>query len=131
MATQSPWRTLLSLTFLTLTLILTLTGNAARADEIPIVTGEQWTTSTVEAKNAYLVGVANLIDIERAYYASGGQATNKDIAPRFAKGMQGQTLDSVRQGIDNWYATNPTLIQHPVIETIWFEMVLPGLQKNP
>jgi hypothetical protein len=44
--------------------------------------------------------------------------------------MQGQTLDSVRQGVDNWYAANPGMIQHPVIETIWFEMVLPGLQKN-
>ncbi|WP_253189866.1 hypothetical protein [Paraburkholderia fungorum] len=105
-------------------------GNVARADEIPIVTGQQWTTSTVEAKNAYLVGIANLIDIENAYYAKNGQATNRDIAPRFAKGMQGQTLDSVRQGVDNWYATNPTMIQHPVIETIWFEMVLPGLQKS-
>lgn len=126
MATRSPWRTLLSLTFLTFTMM----GNVAHADEIPIVTGQQWTTSTVEAKNAYLVGIANLIDIENAYYARNGQATNKDIAPRFAKGMQGQTLDSVRQGVDNWYATNPTMIQHPVIETIWFEMVLPGLQKN-
>jgi hypothetical protein len=106
-------------------------SNVARADEIPIVTGQQWTTSSVEAKNAYLVGIANLIDIENAYYARNGQPGNKDIAPRFAKGMQGQTLDSVRQGVDNWYATNPTMIQHPVIETIWFEMVLPGLQKNP
>jgi hypothetical protein len=105
-------------------------SNVARADEIPIVTGQQWTTSSVEAKNAYLVGIANLIDIENAYYARNGQAPNKNIAPRFAKGMQGQTLDSVRQGVDNWYATNPTMIQHPVIETIWFEMVLPGLQKN-
>ena len=55
---------------------------------------------------------------------------SKDIAPRFAKGMQGQTLDSVRQGLDNWYAANPTRIQHPVIETLWFEMVVPGLKKN-
>jgi hypothetical protein len=45
--------------------------------------------------------------------------------------MQGQTLDSVRQGLDNWYAANPTRIQHPVIETLWFEMVVPGLKKNP
>jgi hypothetical protein len=128
MATRSPWRTLLSLAFLTLTIM----SNVARADEIPIVTGQQWTTSSVEAKNAYLVGIANLIDIENAYYARNGQAAGtKDIAPRFAKGMQGQTLDTVRQGVDNWYAANPTMIQHPVIETIWFEMVLPGLQKNP
>jgi hypothetical protein len=127
MATKSPWRTLLSLTFLALIMM----GNVARADEIPIVTGQQWTTSSVEAKNAYLVGIANLIDVERAYYARTGQTGNQEIAPRFAKGMQGQTLDGVRQGIDNWYAANPTMIQHPVIETIWFEMVLPGLQKNP
>ena len=65
MATRSPWRTLLSLTFLALTMMVTV----ARADEIPIVTGQQWTTSSVEAKNAYLVGIANLIGIENAYYA--------------------------------------------------------------
>jgi hypothetical protein len=126
MANQSPWRTLLGLTFLTATLL----GHSARADDIPIVTGQQWMASSVEAKNAYLVGVANLVDIERAYYARNGQASDKDIAPRFGKGMQGQSLDSVRQGIDNWYTAHPTMVQHPVIETIWFEMVLPGLQKN-
>jgi hypothetical protein len=126
MATKPQWRTLLSLTFLTFAMM----GNVARAESIPIVTGEQWTTSSDEAKKAYLVGVANVLEIERAY-AGNTSPNSKDIAPRFAKGMQGQTLDSVRQGLDNWYATNPTKIQHPVIETLWFEMVMPGLKKNP
>ncbi|CAB3799675.1 hypothetical protein LMG28614_05023 [Paraburkholderia ultramafica] len=126
MATKPQWRTLLSLTFLTFAMM----GNVARAESIPIVTGEQWTTSSDEAKKAYLVGVANMLEIERAY-AGNTSASSKDIAPRFAKGMQGQTLDSVRQGLDSWYAANPTKIQHPVIETLWFEMVVPGLKKNP
>jgi hypothetical protein len=126
MATKPQWRTLLSLTFLTFAVV----GNVARAQSIPIVTGEQWTTSSDEAKKAYLVGVANMLEIERAY-AGNTSANGKDIAPRFEKGMQGQTLDSVRQGLDNWYAANPTKIQHPVIETLWFEMVMPGLKKNP
>lgn len=125
MATKPQWRTLLSLTFLTLAVV----GNVARAESIPIVTGEQWTASSEEAKKAYLVGIANLLEIERAY-AGNMPVDSKDIAPRFAKGMQGQTLDSVRQGLDNWYAANPTRIQHPVIETLWFEMVVPGLKKN-
>jgi hypothetical protein len=43
--------------------------------------------------------------------------------------MKGQTLDSVRQGLDQWYAANPGKLQRPVIETIWFEFVVPGLQK--
>jgi hypothetical protein len=126
MATKPQWRTLLSLTFLSLAIF----SNGARAQSVPIVTGEQWTTSSDEAKKAYLVGIANLLEIERAY-GGNAQAGSQDIPTRFEKGMQGQTLDSVRQGLDNWYAANPTKIQHPVIETIWFQMVLPGLKKNP
>jgi hypothetical protein len=125
MAIRPQWRTLLSLGILT----LTVASNVARAESIPIVTGEQWTVSSDEAKKAYLVGVANILEIERAYAGNTSTGSN-DIAPRFAKGMQGQTLDSVRQSLDNWYAANPTRIQHPVIETLWFEMVVPGLQKN-
>jgi len=124
MAIKSHWRTLLSLGFLS----LALAGNAARAQSIPIVTGQQWMASSEEAKKAYLVGIANLIEIERAY--SGNSASSSDISQRFGKGMQGQTLDSVRQGLDNYYAANPAMIQHPVVETIWFQMVLPGLSKN-
>ncbi|WP_347232535.1 hypothetical protein [Paraburkholderia sp. RAU2J] len=125
MATKPQWRTLLSLGCLSFALM----GNVARAESIPIVTGEQWVASSPEAKKAYLVGVANMLEIERAY-AGNAAAHSNDIAPRFAKGMQGQSLDSVRQGLDNWYAANPTRIQHPVIETLWFEMVVPGLKKN-
>ena len=127
MATKPQWRTLLSLSFLSLALL----GNGARAQSVPIVTGEQWTTSSDEAKKAYLVGIVNLLEVERAYYGGNASASSQNIASRFEKGMQGQTLDSVRQGLDNYYAANPTKIQHPVIETIWFQMVLPGLKKNP
>ena len=124
MVIKPQWRTLLSLTLLS----LAMTGNVARAENIPIVTGQQWMQSTDEQKKAYLIGISNVIDIERAY--AGNMAKSDDIAQRFGKGMQGQTLDSVRQGLDSYYAANPTMIQHPVIETLWFQMVVPGLKKN-
>jgi hypothetical protein len=125
MAIKPQWRTLLSLTFLSAAMI----GNVARAESIPIVTGQQWVQSTDEQKKAYLVGISNVMDIERAY--AGNMANSNDLAQRFGKGLQGQTLDSVRQGLDSYYAANPTMIQHPVIETLWFQMVMPGLKKNP
>lgn len=123
MAIKPQWRTLLSLTFLSLAMI----GNVARAESIPIVTGQQWMASTDDQKKAYLIGIANVIDVERAY--AGNMAKSDDIAQRFGMGMQGQTLDSVRQGLDSYYAANPAMIQHPVIETIWFQMVVPGLKN--
>ncbi|HTH59033.1 MAG TPA: hypothetical protein VL689_02620 [Paraburkholderia sp.] len=112
-------------------LALVTTGTIARAEGIPIVTGEQWVHSTDDVKKAYLVGMANLLDVERAYYASQPPPDSQDIAPRFSKGMQGQTLDGVRQGLDAWYAANPTQLRRPVIDTIWTEMVQPGLKQNP
>ena len=61
-----------------------------------------------------------------------GQSADRgsELRPRFTKGLRGQTLDSVREGLNRWYAANPDRLQRPIIETIWFEMAVPGLQKN-
>jgi hypothetical protein len=126
MAIKPHWKALFSVTFLS----LAMTSHVARAEGIPIVTGQQWMASTDAEKKAYLVGIANLLDVERAYAYGGNTARSDDIAQRFGKGMQGQTLDSVRQGLDSYYTANPTMIQHPVIETLWFQMVVPGLNKS-
>ena len=47
MATRMQWRTLM---LAALTTFAALFGNA-RAEEIPVVTGEHWTKSSVELKN--------------------------------------------------------------------------------
>ena len=107
--------------------LATLCG-VARADDVPLVTGKQWSESTDPVKKAYLVGIANLVQVERAFQAGNAPADAQSILPRLARGMQGQTLDTVREGLDRWYAAHPDQLQRPVIETIWFEMVVPGLR---
>jgi hypothetical protein len=109
---------------------LTIVMVPAKAAEIPVVTGEQWTTSTDQVKKAYLVGIANMAQVENAYFARNPPNESQSFVPRLAKGLQGQTLDSVRQGVDSWYAANPTKLKRPVLDIIWFEMAVPGLQKN-
>jgi hypothetical protein len=102
---------------------------SAGAQEIPVVTGELWTKSPEPVKKAYLVGIANAIQVEAAYEGANPPTDGQSIVPRLIRGMKGQTLDSVRDGLDKWYAANPDKLQRPVIETIWFEMVVPGLKK--
>ena len=111
-------------------LVLALTWSHAGAADIPVITGEQWTTSSEEMKKAYLVGIANFLQIETAYQAENPPTDAQSIVPRLVKGLQGQTLDSVREGLNRWYAANPDQLQRPVIETVWFEMAVPGLQKH-
>ncbi len=111
---------------------IALAWGTARADEVPIVTGEHWTKSSEQVKKAYLVGIANVLQVETAYEGANPPPDAQSIVPRFAKGLRGggYTLDSVREGVDKWYAANPDKIQRPVIEIIWFEMVVPSLQKK-
>jgi hypothetical protein len=110
-------------------LVLALAWGGARADEVPLVTGEHWTKSTEPMKKAYLIGIANVLQLEAAYQAASPPSDATSVVPRFARGLKGHTLDTVRERLDNWYAAHPDRLQRPVIETIWFEMVIPGLQK--
>ncbi|HTQ00058.1 MAG TPA: hypothetical protein VMN56_12070 [Casimicrobiaceae bacterium] len=125
MATKRGWRTLLALAFMTLVASM----SSVHAQEVPIVTGDQWTTSSNDLKKAYLVGIANLLQVEVAYFGSNPPNDNQSFVPRLARGLRGETLDSVRDKIDRWYASNPTRLSRPVLDLIWFEIVVPGLNK--
>ena len=109
--------------------MLAFAWGSIQAQEIPVVTGEHWTRSSDQQKNAYLIGIANAIQVEHAYEGANPPSDTQSIVPRLAKGLKGETLDSVRNGLDRWYAAHPDKLQRPVIETIWFEMVVPGLAK--
>ena len=102
----------------------------ARAQEVPLVTGEHWTKSSEEMKKAYLVGIANIVQIEMAYEGANQAPDSQSVLPRMVKGLKGHTLDTVREALNKWYAVHPDQLNRPVIETIWFEMVAPGL-RNP
>ena len=124
--TKMQWRTLMLSACITLVAV----SATVRADEIPLITGEHWTKSTDQVKKAYLVGIANVLQVETAYAGASPPSDAQSIVPRFVRGLKGQTLDTVREGLDKWYAANPDKIQRPIIETVWFEMVVPGLQKS-
>jgi hypothetical protein len=119
------WRLLL----LAMSMLLAVASGTARAQEIPLVTGEHWMKSSDEMKKAYLVGVANIVHVQLAYEGATPASDAQSILPRMVKGLKGQTLDSVRDGLTKWYAEHPNQMQRPVIETLWFEMVVPGLKK--
>src|SRR5215470_11938650 len=102
---------------------LAVLSGRALAQEVPLVTGEHWVKSTEEVKKAYLVGVANIVHVQLAYEGAAPASDAQSILPRMVKGLKGHTLDSVREGLNKWYAAHPDRLQRPVIETLWFEMV--------
>ncbi len=127
MATKTSWR---SLALAAVLAIGALCGQAVSAQEIVLVTGEQWVRSAPEVKKAYLIGLANMAQLELADQGAAQAPDSQSVLPRMQKGLRGQTLDSVREALDRWYAANPQRLQRPVLETVWFELVVPGLAKT-
>lgn len=109
---------------------MAVAAGGTRAAEIPMVTGEHWTTSSDDMKKAYLIGIANIVHVETGYTAENPPSDKQSVVPRLIRGLKGQTLDSVREALNAWYAAHPDQLQRPVIETLWFELVVPGLQQG-
>jgi hypothetical protein len=110
-------------------LALVMIASSVAADEVPMVTGEHWTKSSPTVQKAYLIGIANVLQIESAYQGENPPSDSQSVVPRFVKGIKGQTLDSVRDELNRWYAEHPNELRRPVLGIIWFEIVVPGLQK--
>ena len=108
---------------------LAVLWGAARAGEIPLVNGELWAKSTEQVKKGYLIGIANLAQVETAYFGSNPPSDTQSFVPRMVRGLKGQSLNGVIEALDRWYAAHPDQMQRPVLETIWFEIVVPSLQK--
>ena len=109
---------------------LAVVFGSARAQEVPLATGEHWMKSSEEMKKAYLIGIANIVYIELAYEGAKQAPDAQSILPRMVKGLKGQTLDTVRDALNRWYIAHPEQMERPVIETLWFEIVVPGLKKT-
>ncbi|OAE50017.1 hypothetical protein DBL07_02145 [Achromobacter mucicolens] len=103
---------------------------AAPSEPAPIVTGKHWTESDANLKKAYLLGMANVLEVERAYQQRRAVPDTQTLVPKFSMGLQNQTLDSVRETVDRWYAANPSRLDRPVVETIWFEIVMPATKTK-
>jgi hypothetical protein len=105
-------------------LLLILSG-LARA-ELPIATGEHWTTATEREKKAFLLGFATMAKIEYEIQGTSPPPDDKTFIQLMVKGLSKYNLTSAMEAIDAWYAANPDQLKRPVIEVIWFELTLPN-----
>jgi hypothetical protein len=67
-------------------LVALLFNTYSQAAEVEIVTGEHWVKSTPELKKAYLIGVANVLQIERAYHGKHNNPPSDSQEPHSPNG---------------------------------------------
>ena len=112
-----------------LTMVLALSATAAlAADEFEIVTGKNWMGSSLEQKRAYLFGIGNVLQLERAMAGDDYQSMRgSSIVPVLLDGLSEVPLDDIVMQLDKFYTENADQNSRAVIEVLYLELALPNL----
>jgi hypothetical protein len=95
--------------------------------ELPMVTGEHWTTATEREKKAFLLGMGTIIEVEQEIQGENPPADDKTFIQTLVRGLSKFTITTAMEAIDTWYSSNADQLKRPVIEVIWFELTLPNV----
>ncbi len=125
-------RTLVVSTFGGLVLLLWLLtwavlGSAERSPEL--LTGDLWQTMSPDAKVAFVWGIGNLVEYERARTGPQPPGT-KSFIPLLVKGLNGKPINDVVGQVDAYYETHPDQVKRPVVDAIFQAVVLPTLKAE-
>ncbi|HOB61437.1 MAG TPA: hypothetical protein PKI41_04875 [Candidatus Competibacteraceae bacterium] len=98
-------------------------SSTAAKKEWRVPTGEHWTKASDTEKAAYILGLLNLAMIE--YQLSGPNPKHRTTVPKLISALNGMTVPQVVETIDAYYKANPDLQQTPIVEVLWFQIVVP------
>ena len=102
-------------------------GSAERSPEL--LTGELWRTMSPDAKVAFVWGIGNLVEYERARTGA-SPTTSKSFIPLLVKGLSGKPINDVVSQVDAYYETHPDQVKRPVVDAIFQAVVLPTLKAE-
>lgn len=87
-----------------------------------VVDGTDWMESTSIQRQAFLVGIANMIIAETAYAQRHGAAT-PPVSEKITAAVSKMKLAEIEARISRWYEANPERMGMPVMGVVWKEIV--------
>lgn len=100
------------------------------AQDLPIVTGEHWTTADLAQKRAFLIGIGNFLEIEQAMAGDDLAAMRgRSMVPVLLNGLSGVGIANMVTELDTYYKGNPDQTKRPVLEVLYVEMALPRMKR--
>ena len=112
--------------------MLMFASSIVSADDEPFVNGDGWAASSASEKTAYIVGAGDFMTMEyvsQMKFAKPTPTPEQTTVQSYWKGLEGQTMDSLVQTVDDWYEANPDSMDTPVLVVIWKQVVEPKLEQ--
>jgi hypothetical protein len=91
--------------------------------EIRQVDGNLWLNSSVNERQAYLIGVANIVQVHQALKRKRGEIVDDAPINRILSAMDVNSIQTVEKNITAWYETHRDKRGTPVLGLIWMRFV--------
>ncbi len=102
-------------------------GIGAAEPSSQLLTGELWQQMSADTKVAYVWGIGNLVEFERALMVA-PPAESRSFFPLLIKGLSGKPINDIVRQIDAYYQTHPDQLQRPVVDAMFQAVVLPTVK---
>jgi len=102
-------------------------GSAGRSPEL--LTGELWQEMSPDAKVAFVWGIGNLVEYERAGTEPQPRGIRSFI-PLLIKGLAAKPINDVVRQVDAYYKTHPDQLKRPVVDAIFNAVVIPPIKAE-
>lgn len=100
------------------------------AKELRPVTGREWASASEREKKAFLYGLGTMIQLEHEVARQQNlPAERPSLVPTFIRGLEHTNLVGVMRFVDDYYARNPARLDRPVVDVIWRDIAVPGIQQ--
>jgi hypothetical protein len=114
--------------------LLVLTAFAASsiyaAEEMDILTGDEWVKLGPGHKVMFISGVAHVVEFERHLIGKEPSRESKSLIPHLVYGLRGRPIKEVVKEIDLYYEANPGELELPVLHVLFRALVFPKLDTR-
>ncbi len=102
---------------------LSVSVAAPAGAEVRQIDGYLWQNSTTAEKQAYLIGISNTLSVYQAVQVKKGAVDANAPLSQYLRATDTQTIRSLQETLDRWYAANPTRLNTPVLGVVWLGVV--------
>ena len=102
-------------------------------NEMPVLKGDTWIKMSDDEKISFIWGAGHIVSIEEVLSRDNAELKNSNKFVNKimeAHNNAPMTMSEVAQRVDYYYQQNPDKLDKPVIEVIWYELIVPRLSTN-
>ncbi|UQZ88179.1 hypothetical protein C4J81_02715 [Deltaproteobacteria bacterium Smac51] len=100
------------------------------ADSPILVKMSHWKESTPSQRYSFLIGFITMLDLESEWQAPNPLPFKQSLTSAWMRGLKNKSLQDIYNGLNEYMTNNPTQLDRPVAEVMWFTFVQPTMTEK-